>query len=62
MDEGVLVFRLTLSQVNDMIACMGGGPYGKVTAIINELSQQIREQSGQPNGDSKHVESVLEVR
>ena len=49
--------KLTLAQVNEIVACMREGPYGKVNSIIQELARQIREQRAAGNGrdDEKDI-------
>ena len=37
-------FEFTLDQINDIIACMRDGPYGRVNNIIQDFNRQLQAQ------------------
>jgi hypothetical protein len=38
-------FTFTLDQVNELVACMQDGPFGKVSKVLGELRRQMEGQN-----------------
>ena len=44
----IYTLKFTLDQVNDIIACMRDGPYGRVNNIIQDFNRQLQAQVKKP--------------
>ncbi|MBA0084318.1 MAG: hypothetical protein HRJ53_04915 [Acidobacteria bacterium Pan2503] len=56
MNVQVYHFVFTIDQINEMVACMNTGPFGRVQAIVQEFQRQVQAQQAPPpkgNGDAQ---------